>query len=108
MPLEPVVLGFSQWVPWKAKKCETPDWWTKLLTVPGIEDCRKLAKEVQASFRLPQQMQELGMREATLQAPSMPPCLCRQRFIPPAESIYACKDIREIPQEKVVAYARAL
>ena len=27
--------------------------------------------------------------------------------MPPAESIYACRDIREIPQEKVVAYARA-
>ena len=26
----------------------------------------------------------------------------------PAESYYACRDIREIPQEKVVAYARAL
>ena len=26
----------------------------------------------------------------------------------PAESIYACRDIREIPWEKVVAYARAL
>ena len=38
--------------------------------VPGIEDCRKLAKEVQASFLLPQQMWELGMREANLQAPS--------------------------------------
>ena len=25
-----------------------------------------------------------------------------------AESIYVCRDIREIPQEKVVAYARAL
>ena len=25
-----------------------------------------------------------------------------------AESIYTCRDIREIPQEKVVAYARAL
>ena len=28
--------------------------------------------------------------------------------MPPAESIYVCRDIREIPQEKVVAYARAL
>ena len=26
----------------------------------------------------------------------------------PAESIYTCRDIREIPQEKAVAYARAL
>ena len=26
----------------------------------------------------------------------------------PADLIYACRDIREIPREKVVAYARAL
>ena len=26
----------------------------------------------------------------------------------PADSIYACRDIREVPMEKVVAYARAL
>ena len=48
------------------------------------------------------------MREVTLQAPHVPPCLCRQRFMPLAESIYACRDIREIPWEMVVAYARAL
>ena len=43
---EPEVLEFSQWVPWKAEKCKTRDWWTELLMVPGIEDCRKLAREV--------------------------------------------------------------
>ena len=48
------------------------------------------------------------MREANLQAPPVPPCLCRQRFMPLAKSIYACRDIREIPWEKVVAYAKAL
>ena len=26
----------------------------------------------------------------------------------PADMIFACRDIREIPREKVVAYARAL
>ena len=108
MPPEPVVLEFSQWVPWKAEKCKTPDWWSELLAVLGMEDCRKLAREVWASFQLPQQMQELGMREADLQAPPMPPCLCWQRFMPPAKSIDTCRDIREIPWEIVVAYARAL
>ena len=108
MSLEPAVLEFNQWVPWKAKKCETPNWWTKLLAVPGMEDCRKLAREVWASFQLPQWMQELGMREANLQAPPAPPCLCWWRFIALAQLIYACRDNREIPQEKVVAYARAL
>ena len=29
MPLEPAVLEFSQWVPWKAKRCETLEWWTE-------------------------------------------------------------------------------
>ena len=108
MPLEPAVLEFSQWVPWKAERCKTPEWWTELSTVPGTEDCRKLAREVQASFGLPWQMRELGAEEATLQAPPMLPCLCRQKFMPPAELIYAWRDIREIPREKVVAYARAL
>ena len=76
--------------------------------IQGIENCRKLAREVWASFGLPWWMQELGARETTLQAPPTPPCLCRQRFMLLAESIYACRDIREIPREKVVAYARAL
>ena len=53
-------------------------------------------------------MWELGAEEATLQAPPTLPCLYRQKFMPPAKSIYACRDIREIPREKVVAYARAL
>ena len=77
MPPEPTVLEFSQRVPWKAKKCETPDWWSKLLAVPGMEDHRKLAREVRASFQLPQQMCELGMKEANLQAPPTLPCFGR-------------------------------
>ena len=76
--------------------------------MPGKDDHRKLAREVRAFFRLPQWMWELGAREATLQAPPAPPCLFRQKFMLPAESIYACRDIREVPREKVVAYARAL
>ena len=28
--------------------------------------------------------------------------------MPPADSIFACRDIQEVPREKVVAYARAL
>ena len=28
-PPEPKILAFSQWVPWKAKRCKTPEWWTE-------------------------------------------------------------------------------
>ena len=93
MPPEPIVLEFSQWVPWKAEKCETPDWWSELLVVPGMEDHRKLAREVWASFWLPQQMCKFGMKEANLQAPPTPPCLGRYRFMLLAKLIYTCRDI---------------
>ena len=108
MPPEAAVTEFSQWVLWRANKCKTPGWWAELSMVPEMADHKKLAREVQALFQLPQWMKELGMKEADLQAPPTPPCLHQQKFMLPTQSIYACRDIREIPQEKVVAYARAL
>ena len=107
-PLESNTADFGQWVKWKLERCKPPGWWEELLAVPGKEDTRRLAREVRVSFILPQQMQELDSREATLQAPPVPPCLCRKKFMPPAYSIFVCRDILEILREKVVAYARAL
>ena len=75
MPLEPAVTEFSQWVLWRADRCETPSWWAELSAVPEIGDHKRLAREVQALFWFPQQMRELEMKEADLQAPPMPPCL---------------------------------
>ena len=108
MPPEPAVTEFSQWVLWRADRCKTPSWWAELSAVPEVGDHKRLAREVWASFQLLQRMRELRMKEANLQAPPVPPCLHRQKFMPPAKSIYTSRDIREIPQEKVVAYARAL
>ena len=108
MPPEPAVTEFSQWVLWRADRCKTPSWWAELSAVLEIGDHKRLAREVQASFQLPQQMRELGMKEANLQAHPAPPCLHWQKLMLPAQSIYACRDIREIPREKAVAYARAL
>ena len=56
-------------VKWKLERCKTPDWWEELLAVPGEEDAKRLAREVRASFTLPQCIWELDSREATLQAP---------------------------------------
>ena len=93
MPPEPNITDFSQWVPWKSERCETPDWWEELLAEPGKEDAKRLAREVRAYFVLPQQMWELDLREATLQAPPVLLCLCKKKFMPPANSIFACRDI---------------
>ena len=102
MPLELAILDFAEWVPWKAERCDTPSWWMELSTVPGEDNTRKLARQVRASFRLPQQPQELDAGRATLQAPPALPCLHQQRFMLPADSIFASRDIREVPREKVV------
>ena len=108
MPPEPTVLDFSEWVPWKAERCDTPSWWMELSTVPGEDNTRKLARQVRASFGLPRQLQELDAGRAILQAPLALPCLHQQTFMPLADSIFASRDIREVPREKDVAYARAL
>ena len=108
VPLEPAVLDLAGWVMWKAKMCDTPDWWRELSAVPGEEDTRKLARQVWASFQIPHWLQELNEEMATLRAPPAPPCLCRQKFMPPPKSIFTSQDIREVPREKTVAYARAL
>ena len=108
MPPEPTILDFAEWVPWKVERCDTPSWWMELSTVPGEDNTRKLARQVRSSFGLPQWLQELDAGRATLQAPPALPCLHQQSFIPPPDSIFASCDIREVPREKVVAYARAL
>ena len=105
---EPAVLDFTEWVQLKAGKCDTPSWWMELSMVPGEDNTRELTRQVRASFGLPQQLWEQDAEKATLQAAPTLPCLCQQTFMPPPDSIFASQDIREVPREKVVVYARAL
>ena len=53
-------------------------------------------------------MHELDPKEALFHAPPAPPSLHQWRFMPPIISAFACRDIREIPREKMVTYAQAL
>ena len=71
---EPSVSKSAKWVQWRAEKCDVPDWWAELSTVPE-EDTGRLAQEVRASFHLPRPMHELDPREAPFHAPPAPPCL---------------------------------
>ena len=108
VPPEPPVKEFHRWVPWKMETCKTSSWWRELVAVPEVEDHKRLAQEVWASFWLPRRMSELHPRKDYCQAPPVLPCLLWKKFMPPASSIYACRNIQEIPWEKMVAYAQAL
>ena len=76
--------------------------------VPEVDDCEKLACEVQASFWLPRRVSEWHWVKNDHQAPPALLCLCQKNFLPPPDSIFACQDIWEIQHEKTVAYTHAL
>ena len=96
---EPPISQPAEWVRWKAKRCDVPDWWVELSTVP-LEDIEKFARQVRPSFKLPKCMHKLDPEEAPFHAPLAPPCLHQWRFMPPIISAFACWDIWEIPREK--------
>ena len=87
---------------------DTPGWWEEMAKVPGVDDHRKLAWEVQATFQLPRWISKWHWVENYHQAPPAPPCLCQKSFLPPPNSKFPCWDIRELQQEKMVTYAKAL
>ena len=95
---------------WKAQAYKTPSWWQELAPWywPGVDDYRKLACEVQASFLLLKRASELLLVKNDHQAPPAPPCLCWKNFLPPLDSIFGCWDIQNIQHEKTVTYAWAL
>ena len=105
---ETLVEELENWVIWRAWMQDTPGWWQELAEVPGVDDYKKLAWEVQASFQLPQRISKWHQVENYHQAPPAPPCLHCKSFLPPPNSKFACQNIRELQLEKMVAYAKAL
>ena len=105
---EPPIGELQRWVTWKAGTYETPGWWQELTAVPGVDDHKKLACKVWASFCLPRRVSKLCKVKNDHQALPALPCLHWKNFLPPPDSIFACQDIWEIQWEKTVAYACAL
>ena len=105
---EPLVEEYERWVTWRAQVHDMPGWWLELAKVPWVDDHQELAQKVQASFKLPQQINEWHGMENYHQAPLAPLCICQKSFLPQPDPKFACWDIRESWLEKMVAYAQAL
>ena len=105
---EAPVEDLENWVTWRAQVLDTPDWWQELIEVPGIDDHEKVAQEVWASFELPQKISEWHRVENYHQASWAQLCIHRKSFLLLPDSKFACQDIRELQQEKMVAYTQAL
>ena len=63
---------------------------------------------MQASFSHPRSTREVKETKYYCHVPPAPPCLLRNSFQLPPNTIFACQDIREIWREKTIAYAHAL
>ena len=101
---EPSIRNVEVWLDWQACLMDTPHWWGELTVIPEVEDPRKLAWKIHASFSIP------GVRCETFpgQEYTMPPatrCLTRGRFIPNNPSY---QDVWQQPLLMTVAYTQAL
>ena len=96
------------WVTWRAWMDETPGWWQELAMVPGVDNHKKLACEVWASFQLPQRASKGHWVENDHQAPVALLCLHQKNFPLLPNSKFTCQDIQELQREKIVTYAKAL
>ena len=82
-PPEPPVGELCEWVMWKAEATETPNWWRELLALPGVPDCKKLARQIWASFSHPRRATEIKETKYHCHAPPAPLCLLWDCFLPP-------------------------
>ena len=93
---EPPVEDLESWVTWRAQLHDMPNWWQELTEVPGVDDHKRMAQEVQASFELPQQISKWHHVENYHQAPLAPLCIHQKNFLLLHDSKFACQDIREL------------
>ena len=81
IPPEPSIKNYEAWLTRWAHYLDTPHSWRELTAIPDVEDLRRLAQKIRASFLIP------AVRCETLQnqdytAPPAPKCLSRSRFLP--------------------------
>ena len=102
--LEPSIKDIETWLDWQACQLDTSCWWMELTTIPGVEDPKKLAWKIWASFSIP----EVGSQVFPGQgytAPPAPKCLTWNVFFPDELSY---QDVQQQPFLLTMAYAQGL
>ena len=56
---EPSIRNVEVWLDLQAHLMDTPHWWVELTAIPNVEDPRKLAQKIHASFNPSSQMLDL-------------------------------------------------
>ena len=102
--LEPSIKNYKMWLHWWACQLDTPHWWAELTAIPEVEDPRKLAQKIHASFLIPAvRCEALQSQDYTM--PPAPKCLTRGRCLPNDPSY---QDVWLQPLLLTMAYAQVL
>ena len=100
-PSEPSIKDVETWLGWWACQLDTPCWWIDLTAIPGVEDPRKLAQKIWASFSIPAVRSKVFLGQGYT-APLAPKCLTQNVFLLDELSY---QDIQQQPFLLTVAYA---
>ena len=103
-PPEPSIRDYDKWLEWWANQLHTLHWWEELTTIPGMEDVKKLAQKIHASFEVPAVRGE-ALRGQVFTAPPAAECINRNMFLPDG---LPYQDIQLKPHWMTLAYAQAL
>ena len=104
LPPEPSMENYEVWVEWQACCVGMPEWWEELVAIVNVEDHRKLAWKIWASFKIPRVRFEALKVTNDYSTPPAPKCVQRKLFLLALEPRLPCQ---EQPQ-KTLAYAQAL
>ena len=105
---ESLAEDYEDWIKWKRRRVNTPNWWQELLGIPGVDNFWELTWKIRASFELPQVMSEVRDVENYYLAPPAPKYIHQNAFLLCLNLMFPCQDIREGQLQKTLAYAQDL
>ena len=100
-PSEPLIGKYEVWLKWQACQLDTPPWWRELVAILEVEDPKRLAQKIWASFLILVVRCEAFLNQGYT-VPPTPKCLTRSRFLPDDPTY---QDIWLKPQPLTLAYA---
>ena len=101
---EPSIRNYEVWLDWWAHQLDMPHWWMELTAIPNVENPKRLAQNIHASFLiLVVRCEALPGQDYTM--PTAPKCLTSGRFLPNDPSY---QDVQQKPLLLTRAYARVL
>ena len=102
--LEPSIKDIETWLDWQACQLDMPCWWVELTAISGVDDPKKLAWKIQASFLIPEVRSQVYPGQGYITPPA-PKCLTQNEFLPDELSY---QDVQQQPFLLTVAYAQGL